>query len=64
MKKHHVLAAATLVLMAAVAGPVSVRAQADRFEALADLPFQENRPTAETAKTLMDELLFQRATQT
>jgi hypothetical protein len=34
------------------------------FEQLADLPFSENRPTAQTAQTLQDELLFQRATQT
>ena len=35
-----------------------------RFDELANLPFSENRSTAETAKTLADELLFQRATQT
>lgn len=35
-----------------------------RFEQLANLPFAENRPTADTAQTLQDELLFQRATQT
>jgi hypothetical protein len=35
-----------------------------RFEQLATLPFVENRPTKETAQTLRDELLFQRATQT
>ena len=34
-----------------------------RFDDLANLPFKENRPTPETAKTLRDELLFQRATQ-
>jgi hypothetical protein len=34
------------------------------FGTLADLPFAENRPTRETAQTLRDELLFQRATQT
>ena len=39
-------------------------AQSGRFDKLADLPFQENRPTAETAQALRDELLFQRATQT
>jgi hypothetical protein len=33
------------------------------FAELADLPFTENRPTTETASTLRDELLFQRATQ-
>jgi len=35
-----------------------------RFDELANAPFVENRPTAETAQTLRDELLFQRATQT
>jgi hypothetical protein len=38
-------------------------AQNTRFDALADAPFSENRPTAATATTLRDELLFQRATQ-
>jgi hypothetical protein len=36
----------------------------DRFDTLAKLPFEANRPTAGTAKTLKEELLFQRATQT
>jgi hypothetical protein len=35
-----------------------------RFDQLANLPFAENRPIPETAQTLQDELLFQRATQT
>ncbi len=34
-----------------------------RFDALANAPFEENRPTEETSLELMDELLFQRATQ-
>jgi hypothetical protein len=34
-----------------------------RFDALANLPFDMNRPTPETAKALMDELRFQEATQ-
>ena len=34
------------------------------FEQLANLPFSEGRPTPETAQTLQDTLLFQRATQT
>ncbi|MBI5503365.1 MAG: DUF1254 domain-containing protein [Deltaproteobacteria bacterium] len=38
-------------------------AQESRFDKIADLPFTENRPTKETAQTLRDELLFQRATQ-
>lgn len=40
-----------------------VLAQTSRFDELANLPFSENRPTRETAQTLSDELLFQRATQ-
>ncbi|WP_069096228.1 DUF1214 domain-containing protein [Methyloligella halotolerans] len=39
-------------------------AEMQRIEALAKLPFEQNRPTPETAKTLMDELTFQRAMQT
>jgi hypothetical protein len=39
-------------------------AQTARFDELANLPFEENRPTKQTAQTLRDELLFQRATQT
>jgi hypothetical protein len=35
-----------------------------RFDELAHLPFQENRPTKQTAQALRDELLFERATQT
>jgi hypothetical protein len=38
--------------------------QFSRFDALANLPFEHNRPTPEIAQTLVDELLFQRATQT
>jgi hypothetical protein len=52
-------AALTAVLMPGVAGS----AEPARFEALSGLPFSENRPTPETAHTLRDELLFQRATQ-
>ena len=39
-------------------------AQETSFDELANLPFAEGRPTKETAQTLRDELLFQRATQT
>ncbi len=35
-----------------------------RFDALANLPFEKNRPTSATAQALKDELVFQRATQT
>jgi len=39
-------------------------AQETTFDKLANLPFAEGRPTKETAQTLRNELLFQRATQT
>ena len=52
-------------LVGALALTASVaQAQTSRFDELANLPFAENRPTKETAQTLRDELLFQRATQT
>ena len=35
-----------------------------RYDALANSPMAENRPTPETARLLKEELLFQRATQT
>jgi hypothetical protein len=35
----------------------------DRYDQIASLPFLEYRPTKETAQTLREELLFQRATQ-
>jgi hypothetical protein len=54
--------AALLALNLAI--PEDAQAQADRFDALAKLPFEQNRPTAKTAQTLTDELAFQRATQT
>ncbi|PJN96815.1 hypothetical protein CNY89_00370 [Amaricoccus sp. HAR-UPW-R2A-40] len=41
----------------------SAIAQESRFQALADLPFVENRPTPETAETLRQELAFQQVTQ-
>jgi hypothetical protein len=43
--------------------PSSALAQQARYEALANTPFDHDRPTAETAKRLKDELLFQRASQ-
>ena len=57
-----------LVAAAACAAAVSsiapqAIAETNRFDALANVPFAENRPTPETARTLRDELLFQRATQ-
>ena len=54
--------AAGIVVLAVTA--TLAHAQADRFDSLAKLPFEQNRPTAETARTLQEELIFQRATQT
>ena len=44
--------------------PGLAHAQVDRYDALANSPMNENRPTPETSKLLREELLFQRATQT
>jgi hypothetical protein len=62
MKPMQRLISVALAAMLMHAGSAS--AQVARFEALSNLPFVENRPTAESAQTLRDELLFQRATQT
>jgi len=55
-----VLAAALCVPFAATG---IAQDQSNRFDALAKLPFVQNRPTAETAATLRRELEFQQATQ-
>lgn len=52
-----------LILIGAFAVSSTLMAQS-RFDELANLPVSNNRPTSETAQTLKDELLFQRATQT
>ena len=44
-------------------GATEAGADQARFDALANLPFEQNRPTAETRKTLTEELAFQQATQ-
>ena len=36
----------------------STTGESSRFDELANLPFEENRPTKETAQTLKDELFF------
>jgi hypothetical protein len=54
----------SVALAAVLVHAGSASAQVARFEALSNLPFAENRPTVETAQTLRDELVFQRATQT
>ena len=51
------------ILFATLSLTTLAHAQADRYDALANSPMFENRPTAETSKLLKDELLFQRATQ-
>ena len=59
------LVAAALIGAAGMGGLASqALARETRFDELANLPFKENRPTKETAQTLRDELLVQRATQT
>jgi hypothetical protein len=58
------LMAVALVSALAITSARTAQAQTSRFDQLASLPFAEGRPTKETAQTLRDELLFQRATQT
>ena len=57
-----------LALLAIVSGTIAAtrmaHTESSRFDALSDLPFEQNRPTRQTAQQLKDELLFQRATQT
>jgi len=62
MKRNHVVLVA--LLTASLAFSEAAFAQTSRFDELANLSFKENRPTEQTAQTLRDELLFQRATQT
>ena len=65
MKTKRIRNLLAAVLIGAVAFTTTVaQAQTSRFDDLANAPFAENRPTKETAQTLRDELLFQRATQT
>jgi hypothetical protein len=65
MKNKQNLLAVALVGALAMGGfSRNALAQQSHFDELANLPFSENRPTKETAQTLRDELLFQRATQT
>lgn len=55
------LLAFAMIAMTSAAG--TALAQSDRIKELANLPFEQNRPTPETAATLMEELTFQQATQ-
>src|SRR6188474_3839613 len=58
--KQNLLAA---TLIGTITSLLPAQAQTAHFDELANLPFAEGRPTKETAQTLRDELLFQRATQ-
>ena len=66
MTSHRIshLAAALAGVLAMNGLATQALAQETHFDELANLPFAEGRPTKETAQTLRDELLFQRATQT
>jgi hypothetical protein len=59
---HLAAALAGVLMMSGIA--TQALAQETSFDKLANLPFAEGRPTKETAQTLRNELLFQRATQT
>ncbi|AVO37534.1 DUF1254 domain-containing protein [Pukyongiella litopenaei] len=56
--------AGAVIATATIASAQSEPIQSERIRALSELPFEQNRPTAETAQALMEELTFQRATQT
>jgi hypothetical protein len=58
------LTAALVGVLATSVLATQTLAQETSFDKLANLPFSEGRPTKETAQTLRNELLFQRATQT
>lgn len=64
MKTTHKQNLLTTALVSVLAFNGTAFAKETRFDKLANLPFKENRPMKETAHTLRDELLFQRATQT
>src|SRR5271168_2724594 len=62
---HKLIRLAALAGALAMSGPTTqALAQETHFDELANIPFADGRPTKETAQTLRDELLFQRATQT
>jgi hypothetical protein len=66
---RRVAVASAIIWLLAVSQPGRAHAQKEaaaaktRIDELIVLPFEENRPTSETARKLRDELLFQRATQ-
>ncbi len=57
------LGLALILFVVLIFATSSVQAQIKNQEALANVPQYENRPTEEAATLLMDELLFQRASQ-
>ncbi|MGD1969863.1 MAG: hypothetical protein PVI32_12900, partial [Desulfobacterales bacterium] len=44
--------------------PMTALGQTDRYQVLANAPFNNDYPTDETSRTLDEELFFQRAVQT
>lgn len=63
--RKHLMAFALVATITLCTGGTGIALeQAERFDELANLPFQNNRPTKETEQILKDELLFQRASQT
>jgi hypothetical protein len=56
------IAVATTPSLAQSTAPAA-SGQSSRFDELSNLPFEQNRPTPQTAKTLMEELRFEQATQ-
>src|SRR5277367_4601639 len=63
-KRPHLVVAVLIGTLAASWLTTQALAQDTHFDELANIPFAAGRPTRETAQTLHDELLFQRATQT
>ena len=57
------LLSASALVGASLLAAGAASAQSSSFDAIANLPFEQNRATPETAKRLMDELEFQQATQ-
>ncbi len=62
--KQHIIMGVLVGALALSVLTAPTLAQEGNFDKLANLPFADGRPTPETAQTLRDELLFQRATQT
>ncbi|MGR9585286.1 DUF1254 domain-containing protein [Pandoraea sputorum] len=59
---HTQIAITAVMLCLATAG--HAQTSNSRYQSLADLPFERDYPSASTSRTLQDELIFQRATQT